>query len=108
MIPFDPPPFEESSMPSPFPGMDPYLEGSEWTSVHTELAVEIARQLTPRLTPRYIARPEKRFVLATPAPDEDVAVAASSLYPDTSVAKTHPAAGHTSAGPAVMEAPLRM
>jgi len=24
-------------MPSPFPGMDPYLEGSEWTSVHDDL-----------------------------------------------------------------------
>jgi hypothetical protein len=32
-------------MPSPFPGMDPYLEGSEWTSVHAELSSEIARQL---------------------------------------------------------------
>ena len=30
-------------MPSPFPGMDPYLEGSAWMGVHTELSVEIAR-----------------------------------------------------------------
>ncbi len=42
-------------MPSPFPGMDPYLEGSLWMSVHTQLAVEIARQLAPRLRPRYLA-----------------------------------------------------
>ena len=31
-------------MPSPFPGMDPFLEGSQWTSVHTALSVEIARE----------------------------------------------------------------
>jgi hypothetical protein len=40
-------------MPSPFPGMDSYLEGDLWTTVHSAFAVEIARQLTPRLRPRY-------------------------------------------------------
>jgi hypothetical protein len=42
-------------MPSPFPGMDPYLEGDLWTSFHILFAVEIARQLVPRLRPRYWA-----------------------------------------------------
>lgn len=72
-------------MPSPFPGMDPYLEGSEWTSVHTVLAVEIARQLTPRLLPHYIARAEKRYVVTTLDPMEDVGI--SSIYPDASIAE---------------------
>jgi hypothetical protein len=36
-------------MPSPFPGMDPYLEGSQWMSIHSALSIEIARQLAPRL-----------------------------------------------------------
>jgi len=49
-------------MPSPFPGMDPYLEGSEWTSVHAELSSEIARQLSPKLRPKYIARTARRFM----------------------------------------------
>jgi len=40
-------------MPSPFPGIDPYLEGSEWTSVPAELSSEIARQLSPKLRPKY-------------------------------------------------------
>lgn len=31
-------------MPSPFPGLDPYLESAEWVSVHVELSSEIARQ----------------------------------------------------------------
>lgn len=42
-------------MPSPFPGMDPYLEGDLWTSLQSQLAAEIARQLAPRLRPRYVA-----------------------------------------------------
>ena len=43
-------------MPSPFPGMDPYLEGSLWPDVHQRLATEISDVLTPRLRPRYVAR----------------------------------------------------
>lgn len=38
-------------MPNPFPGMDPYLEGDLWTTVHTDLCAEVARQLTPKLRP---------------------------------------------------------
>lgn len=49
-------------MPSPFPGMDPYLEGAEWSSFHALLAAEIARQLTPQLRPRYVALPQRRYV----------------------------------------------
>jgi hypothetical protein len=60
--------------------MDPYLEGSLWTSVHTELSSAIARQLSPKIRPKYLALPTERFVLEEP---ESVAVAA--IYPDVSV-----------------------
>lgn len=69
-------------MPSPFPGMDPYLEGSRWVGVHSQLCAEIARQLAPRLRPKYVALTNERFILDTP---EDVAVAPRSVYPDTGV-----------------------
>jgi hypothetical protein len=71
-------------MPSPFPGMDPYLEGSLWQSVHSQLVPEIARQLAPRLRPRYLALTTERIVLATP---EGVAVTTASLYPDVGVTR---------------------
>ena len=58
-------------MPSPFPGMDPYLEGSLWMSVHSPLAVEIIRQLNPKLRPRYIALTVRRFILDVPEDAED-------------------------------------
>lgn len=43
-------------MPSPFPGMDPYLEGYLWPDVHNALASKIRQLLTPLLRPRYTAR----------------------------------------------------
>src|SRR3954466_14708170 len=53
-------------MPNPFPGMDPYLEGDLWTTVHTDLCAEIARQLSPKLRPNYVALSTRRVVLAPP------------------------------------------
>jgi hypothetical protein len=44
------------AMPSPFPGMDPYLEHADIREdFHANLAGEIQAQLTPRLRPRYYA-----------------------------------------------------
>src|SRR5262245_16328213 len=47
-------------MPSPFPGMDPYLEGDLWTPFQSLLVCAIAEQLTPALRAAYVALPEKR------------------------------------------------
>jgi hypothetical protein len=47
-------------MPNPFPGMDPYLEGDLWISVHTDLCAEIARQLAPK------ALSQNRFPCSAP------------------------------------------
>lgn len=69
-------------MPSPFPGMDPYLEGASWADVHTQLSAEIARQLTPLLRPRYLARTMRRFVMET---HDGVAITLAGAYPDVGV-----------------------
>ena len=43
-------------MPSPFPGMDPYLESPTiWEDFHANLAGEIQTQLAPQISPKYIA-----------------------------------------------------
>jgi hypothetical protein len=68
-------------MPSPFPGMDPYLESPlHWRDVHHSLAGQIRRQLVPRLSPRYVARLETRLVAFSPDEEE-----ISILYPDVEV-----------------------
>ncbi len=44
-------------MPSPFPGMDPYIEDPEiWGDFHSDLAAEIRTELNRQLQPRYVAR----------------------------------------------------
>jgi len=72
-------------MPSPFPGMDPYLEGHLWTSFHAHLATGIARQLLPQLRPKYIALPERTY---SSGPLEDVMISTRSVIPDVGVRKT--------------------
>ncbi|MCI0682490.1 MAG: DUF4058 family protein [Gemmataceae bacterium] len=57
-------------MANPFPGMDPYLEGDLWMSVHTDLCAEIARQLAPKVRPKYKVLSTRRVVLAPPNESE--------------------------------------
>ncbi len=72
-------------MPSPFPGMDPYLEGSLWTTFHFSLAAEIVRQLAPKVRSRYLVLPEERFVVDVP---DSIGITTTSgdVYPDVGVA----------------------
>lgn len=72
-------------MPTPFPGMDPYLERPDlWPDVHNRLIVMIADDLAPRLRPRYyVAIEERTYTLFDPgelvfAGRADVAVVPSS------------------------------
>ncbi len=67
-------------MPSPFPGMDPYLEGALWPDVHQRLATAVSSQLTPYLRPRYVAR----LALTTfydETPESEIGI----MYPDGEV-----------------------
>ncbi|NJK28338.1 MAG: DUF4058 family protein [Coleofasciculaceae cyanobacterium SM2_3_26] len=48
-------------MPSPFPGMNPYLEHPDrWQTVHNRLIVALADYLTPLLLPKYQVDIDKR------------------------------------------------
>lgn len=67
-------------MPSPFPGMDPYLESYLWSDVHTALANKIRQQLTPQIRPRYAARLEV-YLAEDPTPEAEVGI----LYPDVEI-----------------------
>lgn len=70
-------------MPSPFPGMDPYLEGTEWQDVHNSLAYLIKKQLAPQIRPMYFARLEK-YVVTDLEPLLNVCI----VYPDLEVWQT--------------------
>ncbi|MFM9961863.1 MAG: DUF4058 family protein [Planctomycetaceae bacterium] len=51
-------------MPSPFPGMDPFLEGQKWRSFHTRLINVIGDALMPSVRPRYVIDVEENVYLA--------------------------------------------
>lgn len=53
-------------MPSPFPGMDPYLEDPQtWPDLHSSLISYIREELQPQLRPKYIARIGERVELSS-------------------------------------------
>ncbi len=65
-------------MASPFPGMDPYLEGEMWQEFHETLAGAIRGQLLPQLPSKYVALLAERYVVAPPS-------AGGQLGPDCSI-----------------------
>lgn len=66
-------------MPSPFPGMDPYLEGpGMWPDFHHSLMTYARDALQPLLRPKYRAQMGERLI--TDQPDR-------SIYPDISVVR---------------------
>jgi len=61
-------------MPSPFPGMDPYLEDpARWPDVHQRLITYISDALQPQIRPRYHARMGERVYIMHPP---------RTMYPD--------------------------
>jgi hypothetical protein len=54
-------------MPSPFPGMDPYLEHPTlWPGVHNGLIAALQLSLAPQLRPRYYVAIEERLYITEP------------------------------------------
>src|SRR5262245_19847329 len=91
-------------MPSPFPGMDPYLEGSTWMNFHGQLCAEIAPQLGPKLRPRYLARLTERFFTDISIEPE---AAKRPGYPDIAVIESRPFS-NGGEGLGVATAPVRV
>lgn len=62
-------------MPSPFPGMNPYLESpAVWSSFHTRLLVAIADTLAPVLRPNYYIVVETRTYKEQEEEDDELLV----------------------------------
>jgi hypothetical protein len=95
---------QEVDMPSPFPGMDPYLEGSFWTSVHFSLSAEIVRQLAAKLPSNYLVLPAERYVMEIP---EGITITQANIYPDVSVAEAESVTSGSS-DTVIAPAPLRL
>ncbi len=90
-------------MPSPFPGMDPFLESQEWEDFHASLNLVIRDSLSPRLAPRYVVRVERRVYVESFRDD-----GLPFVRPDVAVLRTAETAGAAAvaAGPATMIEPF--
>ncbi len=71
------------AMPSPFPGMDPFIESQCWRDFHTRLVTTMSEVLIAQLRPRYVVHVEE-YVYFTDEADESRGLA----VPDVRVAET--------------------
>ncbi len=68
-------------MPSPFPGMDPFIENQKWEDFHTSFVSAIRDALVPSVRPKYVVEVERRVYLER----IDATVAAQSLVADAAI-----------------------
>lgn len=88
-------------MPSPFPGMDPYLENPTiWEDFHMSLAAEIRDQLAQAIRPRYIAA-----LVPSVTYDEVIIEQKQLVKPDVSIFQVAPSPLQ-GVGVAIAPAPL--
>lgn len=74
-------------MTSPFPGMDPFLEGAKWPDVHHKLTSVISELITPRVSPKYVVNVEI-YVIDDTNPSPELGI----MYPDVAVLRSETAA----------------
>jgi hypothetical protein len=85
-------------VPSPFPGMDPYIETPElWSDFHNDLAPEIRARLNQQIQPRYVARLTPYVVYEVVEISE-----VRGVRPDVGIWQPQPPRGEVSAGAATI------
>lgn len=89
-------------MPSPFPGMDPYIESQRnWSDFHVDLATELRAHLNTQILPTYYA------TAVTHVASDVIEIAQSkpcSVYPDVGVWQT--SGGARTSGTTAVMAPV--
>src|SRR5262245_25406699 len=76
-------------MPSPFPGMNPYLEQAHlWRGVHTSMLVGLVAALTPRVGERYFVEIEESLYIDPTGDEPRLFAVADSAVAET--AESHP------------------
>jgi hypothetical protein len=87
----------ELRLPSPFPGMDPFIEASHrWAGFHNSLLVSCARQLNKRLPRNYVARLEERLQILSDEEEREFGVIADNVVSRSPTTKRDPMAGSAS------------
>lgn len=93
-------------MPSPFPGMDPYIEGQGWWGFCTQYIAQLQRLLAPLVRPRYVVFIEEHVYLVSVSEGETARV-----RPDAVISPrpgSEPPAARAAGGVAVLDAPVML
>ena len=72
-------------MPSPFPGIDPFVESQMWDDFHARFVTIISEMLVPRVRPQYMVNVERYVYLTQPDDDDEVV---KIIAPDVFVSDT--------------------
>jgi hypothetical protein len=101
----EPSQFEENpSMPSPFPGMNPYLEQEDaWRDFHERFLPHVAEALSPQVSPAYLVKLEQNLYIHERGADERHLLG----YGDVTVSQTR-GAGPANTATAVLTSPRRI
>lgn len=84
-------------MPSPFPGMDPYIESSHaWLGFHSAYVAACAQQLNQKLPKNYVARIEERLQVLSEDEERDLGVVADAAVARNETSRAVPASNSTS------------
>ena len=59
------------AMPSPFPGMDPYIESQEWEDFHSRINNAMADVISEKIRPAYVVRIERRVYVEIPGSESE-------------------------------------
>src|SRR6059058_4161574 len=93
-------------MPSPFPGMDPFLETNPiFQELHTQMLAQMQALLQPQLRPKYVARLERHLSEGSVWDAPPGAISLEGKDPDLTVVsrsagRNHPGSTATLAQPA--------
>src|SRR5260370_30506341 len=83
-------------MPTPFPGMDPFLETNPiFQELHTQMLAEMQARLQPQLRPRYVARLERHLAEGSVWDGPPGALSLERKEPDVTIASRSTARKHS-------------
>ncbi len=86
-------------MPSPFPGMNPYLEQNDtWQEFHNSFIIHAQAALTRQVGPNYIVKVEVRLILHELSAEERRFMGTSDLGVSTRTSRRGCGDGHLNVG----------
>ena len=88
-------------MPSPFPGMDPFIETQAWSDFHLDFLIGVRAALVPRVEPDYIVEVQ-RYVFLEREDDERL-----DFVPDATIAATDAGWRHFAGSAVATLAPVK-